>query len=218
MHDVIERFRLRGYTLHVVSTEAEALRVFSKVSPELVLADYELGRSDGAALILALRQVMGVEELPVLLIDNSRRESRREAARQVGAAAYLIHPVDVGRIADRLTNLIANPRRRRYTRYDRRLPVRVHGTERPCLVTKLGRGGMFLTTHANLSAHTVQRCEISLPEVDERISVDAEVLYRRGSTAGQRGGVGLRFHQFDNQDEATLIDYLGHIRRPGATV
>ena len=47
-----------------------------------------------------------------------------------------------------------------------------------------------------------------MPEIDAKVRVEAEVLYR--GRAGHRAhpGVGVRFHTFKDEDEPVFIDYL----------
>lgn len=216
----IASLELRGYTVDTAATEQEALTVFDRCSPELVLVDSHLGRSDGTSLVLALRQVTGVEEMPVVIVDDARRETSREAARRVGAAGYLVHPIEIPRIAAQLERMILEPRRRRYTRYGRRLPVELGEGSAPCTTTSLGRGGMFVATEAPLAERTVQTCRIRLPEIDSAIRCDAEVLYRRSGAGRSVGGYGVRFHTFADTDENRLIEYLRAIDQstPAATL
>jgi two-component system chemotaxis response regulator CheY len=204
----IESLRLRGYQVDTAYDEREGVAIFDNCSPELVLADMRMNRDEGTSFVLALRRVAGIEEIPVVLVDETRSDARRNAARQVGASGYLVYPIDVQRIADRLEVLINEPRRRRYTRYSRRLPVQVSGTSQPCMVTSLGRGGMFVASDDAFESHTLQQCRLSLPELDSLVSCKAEVLYTRHHAGPARGGVGLRFHTFDGQGENVLIDYL----------
>lgn len=204
----IDSLRLRGYAVDTVTSEQEALAILDRCSPELVLADMQMGRNEGTSLVLALRHVTGIEEMPVVLVDETRRETSREAARRVGAAGYLVHPVEVPRIAMQLEKLVREPRRRRFTRYGRRLPVELSGKPDPCTTTTLGRGGMFVATDAPLAERTLEPCRIALPELDATIECEAEVLYRRGSVGRSRGGYGVRFHAFEGSGENLLIEYL----------
>lgn len=212
----IESLRMRGYRVDTAQDERAGLETFDRCSPELVLGDMKQNRDEGTSFILALRRVTGVEEIPVVLVDEHRSESRRESARRVGAAGYLVYPIDVQRIADRLDGLVNEPRRRRYSRYARRLPVRLGDSTQPCIVTSLGRGGMFVATDEVLESHTMQHCRLSLPELDAQVSCDAEVIYQRTQVGQSRGGVGVRFHSFDGRGENVLIDYLRTIDRSTA--
>jgi two-component system, chemotaxis family, chemotaxis protein CheY len=211
----IESLRLRGYDVRLARGESEALRWLDRSSPELVIAEGKLGRADGLELTPAVRAATGIEELPVVLVDDHPRPARRDAARRAGALGYLVHPIDVARIADRLAALVCEPRRRRYTRYARRLAVRMNGGEGgrgARVTTALGRGGMFLTSDGEHPIGSLERCELILPELGESLRIDAEILYRQAGGAA-RPGVGMRFRSFPDENEELLIRYLKGIER-----
>jgi two-component system chemotaxis response regulator CheY len=210
----LESLRLRGYQVESVSGEREALNTFDRCSPELVMADVTMGRAEGIDLIQSLRQVPGIEEVPVLLIDSHKRDERREAARRMGAAGYLVYPIDVSRISERLSRVVANPKRRRYTRYSQRLPVRMQGAATPLITDSIGRGGMFLATDDELATNSLRDCEGALPEIGANVRVEAEVLYRARAGDDARPGVGLRFNSFPDADEPLFIEYLRNLHGP----
>jgi len=212
-----DSLRLRGYEVRTAHGAQQAFSVFASVSPELVLAEMDLGRSEGTEFVLGVRQLAGIEALPVVLVDDVRREARREAARRVGAAGYLALPIDVPKIARRLGRLVAEPRRRRFTRYNERLSVRIEGAAELGLATMLGRGGMFVLSDHDLPPDSLHRCEIRLPGSADPIRVETEVVYHDPSAAQSRPGIGMRFHSFESINEALLIGYLRglHGLQPG---
>ena len=204
----IESLRLRGYQVESAPGEREAIAAFDRCSPELVLADVKLGRSEGIDLIHSMRQVPGIEEVPVILIDSHWRELRREAARRTGAAGYIVYPIEVSRIAERLAQIVAEPRRRRFTRYPQRLPVRIDGTGAPLLTNSIGRGGMFLAAGSDIPTRSVRTCQLRLPEIGANVRVEAEVLYRAQTGERRHPGFGVRFRSFPDADEPVFIGYL----------
>ncbi|MGH0037092.1 MAG: response regulator [Myxococcota bacterium] len=209
----IESLRLRGYEVATARTQVAALSLFEQISPELVMVDVQLGRSEGIELIPAMRRVSGIEEIPVVLVDAHRRAARREAAQRVGAAGYLVSPIDVPRIAKRLERMIMTPTRRRFSRYDRRVPVRAPDRRESWLATTIGRGGMFLVTDEDLPNHSVHFCELSLPELGRTLEVEGEVLYRTSASGDSSRGFGVRFQRFHNGSEPLLIRYLATLEQ-----
>ena len=208
----IESLRLRGYQVETASGEREAILTFDRCSPVLLLSDVSLGRSEGISLIQSLRQVPGIEEVPVILMDSHKREDRKEAARRMDAAGYLVYPIDVARIAERLAKIVASPGRRRFTRYAQRLPVKLlQGQQEPLLTNSISRGGMFVVTDGELDTHALQDCRLGLPEIGANLRVEAEVLYQAQSDRQGRQGVGVCFHGFPDADEPVLIEYLRNL-------
>lgn len=204
----IDSLRLRGYEVHLAHSEHEGIVLYDKVSPELVLCDAQLGRTEGSDFILSLRRVYGIEEIPVVIVDTARHEGRREVAQRVGAAGYLVHPVDVRRIEQRIEHLVREPRRRRFTRYDSRLPIQIRRTDEASMATALGRGGLFVSTIDPLPIESLHVCRMTLPELGRSISFEAEVLYQCPPIGTRPAGVGVRFQSFESGHEPVLLQYL----------
>jgi two-component system chemotaxis response regulator CheY len=207
----LESLQQRGYQVETVSGEREAIAAFDRCSPELVLADVKLGRSEGIDLVGSLRRIPGVEEVPVILIDSHLRPERREVARRIGAAGYLAGSLDSNRIAERLTRIVDSPRRRRFTRYPKHLAVQIRGRSES-FTAAIGRGGMFLATDDNLPANSLHECQLALPEPGTCLRVWVEVLYRSPTDAAALPGLGVRFQSFPDCDEAVLIRFLRRLQ------
>lgn len=205
---VIDSLRLRGYAVECATTARKAIAAFQSCSPELVITDFELGRYEGLELIPSLRLATGIEEIPVVVVDDKSRKPRREAAQRVRAAGYLTYPIHIPRIAGHLETLIARPKRRRFTRFQRRVSVRHVETGASWVATALGRGGLFLATDSELPANRLHDLELRLPETGRTLRVRSEVLYRTTAGGREGSGIGARFDAFADGDEATLIQYL----------
>jgi two-component system chemotaxis response regulator CheY len=199
----------QGFRITASRSEPEALRQLSSMSPDVVISEYVLGRSDGASLVHAMHALPGILRLPVVLLDETRHEARREVARAVGAAGYLTQPTQVDRFVTRLGQLIHEPGHRRFKRYAHRLSARLDGAAQGCLITELGRGGVFIATPRFLESQTAMRGKVALPEIGRALPFEGEVRYCTESQGVARQGVGLRFFDMSSADEAMLIDYLG---------
>ena len=202
----IDSLRLRNYEVATARTLNEAIHYYGSMSPELIFVDVSLGRSEGIDLIPSLRNVVGIEEIPIILVDEQRNTSRRFAAQRAGATGYLTYPIDVSRIASQIEKSIKQPKRRRFTRYAQQLAVHIQGASRPSTAVVIGRGGMMLRTDEDLSVSSIQSCNLLLPATGTRLEFEAEVVYRVRESGHH--GIGLRFESISEQHEAALIDYL----------
>lgn len=203
-----EELKRNGYRLATARSEPEALMRLAAMTPDLVISQYVLGRSDGATFVQALRGLPGIVRIPVVLLDEAHHASRQDAARAVGAAGYVIQPIEADRFVRKLHKLASAPSDRRFTRFSSRLAARMTGVSRPCLVTEIGRGGLFLATSAPLGPQSAARCQITLPELRRDLTFVGEVLYRSELQGVDRQGIGLRICEMSPEDESALIAYV----------
>lgn len=212
-----ESLKLRGHTVDAVASLRDALARFGEHSFELVLVDCELGRSEGAELIPSLESVHGLAHVPVLMVDDRSRAARRKAARNLGAAGYLVRPLSLERIDGQLERLLDAPSRRRFQRYPHRLAVRFAGGTRGGSTCRIGRGGMALLCERAPEVGRLDRFDISLPDTREVVNVEAEVVYERTLPGRASGEFGVRFASFPPGHERSLIAWLAARERAPAT-
>ena len=203
-----EELKRRGYRTATARSEPEALMRLASMTPDLVISQYGLGRSDGATFIQAIRALPGIVRIPVVLLDSIHVQSRQDAARAVGAAGYVIEPIETARFVTKLAKIASSVGDRRFTRYAGRLAARLTGQTRPCLATEIGRGGFFIATTGAIGEHSETRCEVALPELHRNLSFVGEVLYRSELQGVDRQGIGVRIREISPDDEAALIAYV----------
>lgn len=199
--------RQLGHRTRIEYSIQDALDAFAEQSFELVLADAHLGRGEGLELVPALAELPGIERLPLILVDERPRESLREAARRVGAAGYLAHPVDASRIAAGLERMLRGRGHRRFVRLGQRLAVEWDGGT-PAFTTAVARLGLAVQTVRELRAGAVHRWSIHLAELGETVRVDAQIVYRVPAAGVQDPTAGLRIRSFPDRNEPLWIDYL----------
>ncbi len=204
------RLERQGFRVRVEFSAHEALQAFREQSFELVFADTHLGRSEGLELISDLRGLPGVENVPVVLVDEHLREPVREAARKIGAAGYLVHPLEGDRVAPGVERILQSRARRRYSRMPWRLSVRL-SDGRGAFTTSVARLGAFIGAEWTEPLATLRQCEIELPELGRVLRVDAEGVYRVDPAGSGAAGIGVLFRGFGARDEAAWITYLAEL-------
>ncbi len=116
--DVAELFRQRfrrearegRYVLHFAFSAAEALeRLARDIEPELVviLSDINMPGMDGLALLREVRARR--PDLPVMMVTAYGDEERRRRAAEIGAADFLMKPIDFDLLKERLQQLHGRP-------------------------------------------------------------------------------------------------------------
>jgi len=210
-----EALEAQGYRIVTARSETEALMRLAHMTPDVVISQYGLGRSDGATFTQAIRGLPGIVRIPVVLLDSVHHPSRQDAARAVGAAGYVIEPIETVRFVKKLGRLAVSAGDRRFVRYAGRLAARVAGQSRPCLATEIGRGGFFIATNESTGDLGQTRCEVALPELRRNLRFVGEVLYRSELQGVERQGIGVRISDISPEDEAALISYVALRARQG---
>lgn len=73
--------------------------------PELVLLDLRLPDGSGFDLLQVLRQELGLEALPVVVLTNSDSDADRERAQELGADRFETKPMDVAEFEGLITDI-----------------------------------------------------------------------------------------------------------------
>lgn len=207
-----ESLRLRGLEVILARSANDALRVFDTRSPEFVLTETRLDRFEGIELIHALRALPGIEDIPVVLLDDHARPELRETARRAGAGGYLVRPLDPPRFAAALAEQVRRPRRRRFTRHALQIHVRAASNGAMATTSDLGRGGMLVWSDEGTPVADIDRWMIRLPGAGESVEVEAATVHRRSRPGEGRQGAGLRFRRFTGDGEARLLSWLARLR------
>jgi len=84
-----------GFEVLTTGDPEEGVRLASEMHPDLILLDLHLAETDGCAVARRLREVAGIEEVPIVALSASiNDEERPEVLRMFDG--YVQKPVDVG--------------------------------------------------------------------------------------------------------------------------
>jgi two-component system chemotaxis response regulator CheY len=183
-----------GFRVRVEFSAHEALEAFRQHSFELVFADTRIGRSEGLELISDLRALPGVENVPVVLVDEHLREPVREAARSVGAAGYLVQPLEAERVASGARRILESRARRRFSRLAWRLAVR--SDDGTAFTTSVARLGAFI----GASEHARGSVAVSRSSAQARRVLTEHRARLSGNAAGPIRGCRRALRGFARRD------------------
>jgi len=105
------QYRLNGdrYNVTCASSGAEALGQARMTPPDLILMDLLLPDLDGISVLEILRRQPVTRRTPIIMISAVTSDPTRNAAKVVGASAYLGKPVDFSALKHLLEVLLALP-------------------------------------------------------------------------------------------------------------
>ena len=108
---LIERAILRGFGVRKIYEAGDAisaLEVMRGQDLDVALIDLEMPTIDGVELINLIRgdHSLTNREIPIIVISAHARKSRVEESIAAGASSFLVKPVSVSTIFQRITNVV----------------------------------------------------------------------------------------------------------------
>ena len=83
-----------GYIVHAANDGMQGIDVARASSPDLILLDIQLPAMDGYAVARALRQVAGLDAVPIVAVTSYAMPGDRERAIAAGCTGYIEKPID----------------------------------------------------------------------------------------------------------------------------
>ena len=202
-----------GFEIDCFQTPERALGAFRTRSYDLVLAAARMPRGDGLEFTSHVRELPGVENLPIVLLDERFSERQKRAAITAGAAGYFRKPLSWAEIGSRITELLDHTNLRRYERLEAQLTVHNEHGSGPVvhLTHKVARGGFELRANHKLAPNSIERYRIVLPDSPVAVNVEGKVVYTKsveGDPGLQAGVQVLRFLDDHEPDWIRLIEKL----------
>jgi len=93
------RMRRDGYTTFTATTAEEALNLFRRVRPDVILLDIMLPKRSGFDLCRLLRKE---SQVPILFLTARASESDRIQGLEMGADDYIVKPFNLGELSARV--------------------------------------------------------------------------------------------------------------------
>lgn len=97
--------RLHGFDVMEANDGREALACLSKFRPQMIVTDLMMPGMDGVELIERLRADPETADVPVVAITAEATEQAEQRARRAGVDDFLVKPIDLPTLLDRLRAL-----------------------------------------------------------------------------------------------------------------
>jgi len=104
---LLERaFRPPEFETHTFPNGAAALGRVAEIRPDCVVSDILMPEMDGESLVRALRAVPGLERMPIIALSAVRSETRIRAVLAAGADAFLLKPIPLRELVEKVRALL----------------------------------------------------------------------------------------------------------------
>jgi CheY-like chemotaxis protein len=98
--------RSRGYQVKKAESGAEALATLKRFRPDLIFVDVKMPDMNGFDLLDHIKKLPKIAATPVVFVSAIDDFHARKVARELGAADYLLKPVDTKEIVSALEKYI----------------------------------------------------------------------------------------------------------------
>jgi two-component system chemotaxis response regulator CheY len=96
-----------GFEVIQASDGDEALRLARDSSFDLILADVNMPRMNGVALVRALRSEAGYRHTPILMLTTESGADLKREGKAAGATGWIVKPFDPGQLIATLKRVLA---------------------------------------------------------------------------------------------------------------
>ncbi len=103
LETVENKMRKEGFTTFVADSAEEAMRLFKRVKPDLIILDIMLPQRSGYDFCKAIRKESGV---PIIFVSARADEADRVKGLELGADDYVVKPFNLAELAARVKAIL----------------------------------------------------------------------------------------------------------------
>lgn len=205
----------------------EALARIAEERPQVVVADLDMPRLDGAALCRRIKADPEMRPIPVILVTSGDEAEHRARAVRAGADDVIAKPISRIALIQAVNRFLRGTGIRGLTRVPMVAEVHIHGPADVShgIARNLSRGGIFIEVERTAAPDTEVKLRFELPDSHVPIAPTAEIIWCRARTADHAAGMGMRFLALDRTSALRIDEYVyqraGRIEEgpgaPGAT-
>jgi CheY-like chemotaxis protein len=104
------RLQRRGYSVVIAQDGEQGLSLAKSESPDLILMDISLPVMDGWQVTRLLKSNVTTKHIPVIALTAHAMVSDRQKAFETGCDDYDTKPVEIGRLSEKIENLLVEKR------------------------------------------------------------------------------------------------------------
>jgi uncharacterized protein (TIGR02266 family) len=189
---------------------AEALARITRDRPEVVVADLDMPRIDGAELCRRLKANPETRAIPVILVTSGDEAEHRARAVRAGADDVIAKPISRIALIQAVNRFLRGTGVRGLTRVPMVAEVHIRGVSELShgIARNLSRGGIFVEAERNAALDTEVELRFELPDSRTAIAPTAEVVWCRERTPEHAAGMGMRFLALDRSSAQKIDEYV----------
>lgn len=91
-----------AFDVNTASNGPEGLQMAEKLTPDVILLDWEMPEMDGLEVLARLKETDETKNIPVIMLTGRSRISEIESAFDLGADSYIPKPIQFHKLAETL--------------------------------------------------------------------------------------------------------------------
>lgn len=103
---IARRLTAEGFEVICATDGVEGLRMAQTTQPDIILLDVMLPKMDGFKVCRLLKFDQRFRRTPILMLSARSQQEDLATARETGADAYLIKPIDSGTLLQKIRELL----------------------------------------------------------------------------------------------------------------
>jgi CheY-like chemotaxis protein len=103
MQSILEE---KGYSILAVSNGEEALNIIKQQQPDLIILDIMMPEMNGFGVLESVKKIEATAQIPVIMLTARNNLKDQEKAILMGAADYVIKPIDIDDVIARVGKLV----------------------------------------------------------------------------------------------------------------
>lgn len=188
----------------------EALARIARDRPEVIVADLDMPRLDGAELCRRIKADPETRAIPVILVTSGDEAQQRARAVRAGADDVIAKPISRIVLIQAVNRFLRGTGIRGLTRVPMVAEVHIAGASNLShgIARNLSRGGIFVEAERTAAPDTEVELRFELPDSTVAIAPTAEVVWCRPRTADHAAGMGMRFLALDRTSAMRIDEYI----------
>ncbi len=196
-----------GCDVIALSDSREAAQLVDHQKLDGVFLDAGMPHLDGFQLTELIRKSKSNSRIPVVMLTGRDDAESMRRGFKSGISFFLGKPITKERL-EKLFHVMRGPmmaEKRRYLRIPFHTTVTCEWAKKSVKLDSknISAGGMLLEPNPALAVGTEFDLEFALPQVQEHLTVRAEVLHTT-----ERDGIGIQFLNLSPQDRETIENYI----------
>jgi uncharacterized protein (TIGR02266 family) len=188
----------------------EALTRIARERPEVVVADLDMPRLDGAELCRRLKADPATRAIPVILVTSGDEAEHRARAVRAGADDVIAKPISRIALIQAVNRFLRGTGIRGLTRVPMVAEVHILGASDVShgIARNLSRGGIFVEVERTAAPDTEVHLHFELPDSRVTLAPTAEIVWCRPRTPEHAAGMGMRFLALDRVSALRIDEYV----------